>query len=205
MSFDPTIPLATDLLSQSQSDIQINFAQSNAIMGVDHVNFDNSLPAPALGKLGYLTIPADEGKHTFIHLKRVDTTTGTPGADPVTAANESALYAKYTGTTTELYYRYPSSGTVAQLLTVLASTLATPGSVTLSNGIIIKWGVVGGINTAGTVINFSGAFTTAVWSLVVTPESNTSRTIATNAPGLANFTCYSENNGTTVRYIAIGN
>lgn len=197
MSFDPTIPQPADLLSQSQVDIQTNFAQSNAVMGIDHVNFDNSLPAGS--------VPADRGTHQKVTLFNVST-------DPLQAFPQSQIYTKHLGIapnrTTALYFSYKPEAAlpdvVSQLFGVSSFTSGTPGSVTFSNGIIVKWGTVAGINIAGTLVNFSGAFTSAVWSLVVTPQSGSSRGVATGGPGLANFTCYSENNGTTIRYIAIG-
>jgi len=56
-------------------------------MGSDHVNFSNTLPA--VGVLGYLTVPADEGKHTIIHNKMV--LNGVVVAPP--GVNESLIYA----------------------------------------------------------------------------------------------------------------
>lgn len=105
MTFSPTIPAANDLLSTSQGDIQTNFSQSNSIFGVNHVNFDNSLPV--VGTLGYLTTLADEGKHTIIQTKMINDATAAPTA----GTNEGVFYVKETssGGRQEPFYRYPNA------------------------------------------------------------------------------------------------
>lgn len=77
MTFDPSIPLATDKLKQSQQDLLTNFTQLNAQFGIDHTAFE------VAGSNG-------DGYHKQITFK----TTTAPGAqvDP-----QSVLHTK-TGT-----------------------------------------------------------------------------------------------------------
>jgi len=46
MSYNASIPQATDLISQSQSQIQTNFSQANTAFGIDH-----TAPPIVTGKL----------------------------------------------------------------------------------------------------------------------------------------------------------
>jgi hypothetical protein len=55
MTYSPTIPTALDALSQSQGDIQTNFAQINTIFQLNHVEFNNA-------------VVGDRGKHKQVNL-----------------------------------------------------------------------------------------------------------------------------------------
>ncbi len=56
MSYNPNIPAATDIISQSQGQIQTNFEQANDIFGVNHVPF--SPTSSTQGYHAYLNFPA---------------------------------------------------------------------------------------------------------------------------------------------------
>lgn len=93
MTFNPNIPGPNDIISQSQAQIQTNFSQADSIFDVNHVTFDDSSAA-------------DRGKHrrsTYIEV-----------TDPVTAANEIAVYAKDVSGSTRMFLRQENNGTVIQ-------------------------------------------------------------------------------------------
>ena len=183
MTYSPAIPQANQLISQSQADLLANFSVADAVMGVNHVNFDNSLPLIAM--LGYLTAPADEGKHTIVHLKRVDAVLPSIGTDPTTVANEGAIYAKIPpvgiGATTELYYRHPSNGIISQLTGLYVQTAANGGTAGGNNnwintpwGIRIIWGqsAVAFTHTGKTIVAPAGTISVLTYQLTATDASN---------------------------------
>ena len=91
MTFNPNIPQAANIISQSQGQILTNFNQANTIFDVDHITFDAA-------------VVANRGKHdqsTYVEL----------AVDPATALNEVAVYSKNTGTQPEVFYRPELNGT----------------------------------------------------------------------------------------------
>jgi hypothetical protein len=88
MAFNPAIPAANDQLSQSQTDIQGNFAAINTLVGINHIDFG----ATGAGKHLYLQMP----EH----------------AAPATAIDEAGLYANVgvTSAVTELFFRRENNG-----------------------------------------------------------------------------------------------
>ena len=196
MTFDPAIPGANDLLSDSQSDIQTNFSESNNVMGINHVNFDNSLPA--------LAIAADRGKHHVTTL--IERVVGW-GFDPVTAANEVALYCKDLAGISTLYMRKESNGTVIQL----SGVDPTGNQTFLPGGLILKWGLEPNVLTTGaTLVTFPVAFPAGCLNVIATPIT----TLATRASSVSTFNVAFDgfnvvvNNATSVAqniyWIAIG-
>ena len=111
------IPLSTDKLSTSQADIRTNFSDIQALITVNHGDFD----------------AADEGKHTHVSLPE-------QGASPTTAADEVALFSRQSTLTgvAELAVRKESDGTVNEFT---SSTAATNGWTRLPSGILLKWGI----------------------------------------------------------------
>lgn len=92
MSFNPAIPAANDLLSQSQADLQTNFNQANVLFAINHVTFNDATVA-------------DRGKHIALLIKA--------GVAPVTGAGEGGLYVfNNAGARESLYYRRESAGAV---------------------------------------------------------------------------------------------
>lgn len=96
MTYDPNIPLAADLLSDSQADLLANFGQLNTQFGVNHVAFDD--------------VSADKGKHKFVQFVRQATAPATASI----GASEIVMYGKADGTDTELYGK-TTAGTEFQM------------------------------------------------------------------------------------------
>jgi len=189
MTYNPAIPAAADDPSVSQGQMLTNFAQANTLFGVNHVNFDSSLPA-GVGA-------GNAGKHYAVTI--ID-----QAAAPVTAANECALYSLATGGDSTLWFSKESAGTAIQM-TGPDPVIASPGQTFLPGGIILKWGTAV-VNTGGTAVGFAVAFPNNCWNVQVTPESTQSRGAAIAAGvGVGGFTAYAENNGTTMHWVAIGN
>lgn len=95
--------------------------------------------------------------------------------------------------------------TFAQLPTTLADT----GSITLANGLVIKWGITNGIsNGSSALITYDSPMPNNTFSVVVTYNGTTPSVGSPNsisAPTKDNFRLH--NGGTTVsvyRWIAIG-
>jgi len=98
MTFNPSIPGATDDMSDSQGDMLTNFGQLNTVFSEDHVAFNAS---------------ADKGKHNKVTLVSLGSDIDVDS--PATAINEIALFALEDGTDTEIYSRQENNGTVNQI------------------------------------------------------------------------------------------
>lgn len=194
MSYNANIPQATDLISQSQGQLLTNFSQANTAFGIDHTAFD---------------VAANQGKHkksTYVE----------QAADPVTIANELAVYSKdVAGVTTE-FLRKEGAGTVIAtsgqdpIRAAVGSTFL-PGDAT--RAIIFKWGDCGTVTPAGTAVAFTAGggsnFPTACFQVFVTVTqagSNSTRVVTVDPATFATtgFTAYSSNN-VNARFFAIGN
>ena len=126
MAFQPNIPASTDLLSDSQSDIQGNFQAIQTLIDVNHYDFGTS----------------DHGKHFMVSMPP-------QSPAPTFAAGEVGLYAFLNPTTSqnELYINKTNQVTVTQI-PATASTLSitsapaqgTAGFTYLPSGIFITWG-----------------------------------------------------------------
>ena len=119
MSYQNSIPLATDAMSTSQGDLQGNFLTLGSAWNVNHVQMN--LPA--------------QGKHHFIHIPN-----GTFGAGfpLITGGNEVALYAE----SGNLYLRPASQavGVHTNDINLTGGAKVSPGWCYLPNGLIMKWG-----------------------------------------------------------------
>lgn len=194
MTFNPNIPQATDLISQSQGQLLTNFSQANIAFGVDHTAFD---------------VAANQGKHkksTYLE----------QAADPVTLANEIDIYSKDVAGVTTMFLRKETAGTVIATSgqdPIRASTGSTfvPGDAT--RALIFKWGDCGTVLPAGSPVAFTTGggsnFPNACFQVFVTVTqagSNSTRTVTVDATTFAptGFTAYSSNN-VNARYFAIGN
>jgi hypothetical protein len=159
MSFDPAIPGPNDLLSDSQADIQANFSVTNNVMGINHVNFNNTIPP--------LSVAADQGKHHVTTL--IERIVGW-GFDPVTAANEVALYCKDLAGVSTLYMRKESNGTIIQM-SAADPVVAIQGSTFLPGGILLQWGAAI-LNADGDAFNFPVVFPNNCWGVTVTSRES---------------------------------
>jgi hypothetical protein len=186
MSFNPGIPQSSDIPAQSQAQILTNFNQTNSVFGINHIEFNNSTVA-------------NRGKHK--HVSMIE-----QGSDPVTAANEVALYSKDVSSVSQLFLRREANGTVIQM-TGQNPTIAQSGSTFLPGGIVMKWGFTGVIADNSTV-TFASAFPTNCWSvqLTIIDPSATTRILNVKTASLttANFQVRA-NGAVSAFYIAIGN
>lgn len=144
MTFDPNIPQANDIISVSQGEIQTNFSQLNTIFDVDHVTF-NDVTASNRGK---------HDKATFVN----------QAADPVTAANELAVYAKDVGGTPSLFIRQQSNGTVYQFSGPTPSASAS-GHTWLPGDLLLQWGTNNALWNGTNSITFPIAFSAPAFSV----------------------------------------
>lgn len=142
MSFDPSIPAANDVLSQSQSDIQNNFSQSNTLQGLDHYNWNDSTAAGAYrGFHKKLTFPE------------------APTSDPALNANQGIFFpkpdTKDSSTRAQLYFR---NITEIQQVTNRFHSISSgywmfPGGTASNPSLIHMWGIV----PAASFTNAAGA------------------------------------------------
>lgn len=191
MTFNPNIPQPNDLISQSQAQIQTNFSQSDTAFGIDHTAFSTV---------------SNQGKHkksSYIE----------QASDPVTSANEVAVYSKELSGASTLYLRKENAGTVVQM-SGQDPTVAAAGSTFLPGGVILKWGSGSVTNTQ--TVNFASAFPTACWQVILQPINNGAVTVANDYVYVASFntTGFSATavrritlagNTVAFSYIAIGN
>jgi len=191
MTFDPTIPKALQLISSSQGPIQTNFNQSNIIMGVDHVNFDETLPAA--GAAG------NAGKHYQVRI--ID-----QAGVPTTNATEIALHS-LAGV---LYFRKISNGTDIQMSGPDPVAGAT-GQTFLPGGLIMKWGTSAiGTGGGGTNVTFIGVgltnFPTTCFKVFVTSWDGNAH-YATVIPGTEAITGFNAraDAAISINWLAIGN
>ncbi len=153
MSYNANIPQPGDFISNSQGQIQTNFAKidsSTQGFGVDHVQFSAS---------------SNQGKHNKSTYRKQT-------VDPVTIANEIALYSKTASGALQLFLARASGGTVIQMTPNSGGDPAVfgfAGQSFLPGGIIIKWGNRNAV-ADGTTITFSAdtsAFPTTCYQVFV--------------------------------------
>ena len=181
MTYNAGIPLATDLISSSQSQIKTNFSQLDAQFGVDHTAF-------SVGG-------ATAGLHKQVSLPTV------LAVDPVVAGTASAIYAKAVAGVAQAFFA--NSASVKQLTGDV--TAAANGSTYLPGGIILKWGSAG---TIGAPVSFVGAFPNACFGVNVTSTDLAyTGSFHVNPITAANFTVTrtSGSGATGYYYIAVGN
>lgn len=130
MTFNPSIPQATDRPSRSQSDLLNNFTQLNTVFDVDHVTYNAA---------------ADRGEHTKITLNDVI-------ADPGLADPKCSVYIKTVAGDSELFFEKYDNTAVANLvqqMTNLVVTTAAAGGTVGGNisyidtpwGLRLLWGL----------------------------------------------------------------
>lgn len=177
MAFNPNIPQANDLLSDSQGDILVNFQTSNTSFGIDHYAFSN--------------LTANNGKHN-----KVTTPIISGGVAPVTASNEPIMYAlNPNGSIQALHFSRGGNNAVPTPLTYLQSTNAAISLLPLASttivsltGVAIASGIVSGYNAAAgansyVIARFS--WTNATNLMVInTISASGANTMAVTAPVL---------------------
>ncbi len=185
MTYNPNIPISSDIPAQSQAQFLTNFQQLNTVFDADHVPFNDATSA-------------NRGKH--------DKSTYIAGSDPATAAGEIAVYSKNAGGVPELFMRDQSSGTVIQLSKGVPSA-TFPGSTFLPGGVSMKWGNLTFSGTSGSAV-YSSAFTASPFSVVLTPvnpaaQASSWRVDTTSLSGFTMATNPSVTNAVFF-YIALG-
>jgi hypothetical protein len=150
MTYSPTIPTALDALSQSQGDIQTNFAQINTIFQLNHVEFNNA-------------VVGDRGKHKQVNLRAV--------ALPVTIAGEGALYVFNTGGAREqLRYRRESNGQEFGLTEWFGGAVRFNGAGVVLGGSIFNVAAVVRNGAGDYTITFTTPLTSANYIVLITPS-----------------------------------
>lgn len=181
MAYQPNIPQATDLISQSQSDILGNFQALQTLIDVNHVDFAS----------------ADQGKHKWCSFPA-------QGSSPGTTATEVAVFCRTSTLTTfnELCIQHPSNGTVVEMT---ASNLNTPGWSFLPSGILLKWGTVTSAGAGSHVFTYPTGATIPVYNQVfvvfLQPLANISAFVT--ATSTTTFT-YTASGAGNFSYLALG-
>ena len=194
MSYQSNIPLATDLLSKSQSDILNNFAAIQTLIDVNHVDFASS----------------DQGKHKFI-------TFPVQSPAPTFNAGEIGLYNFLsTRTSQDELYLVNSVGTTIPLTESLQSAT---GWAYLPSGILLKWG--SGTANGLTTFTFPAGATIPAFNHVFSMQITTAYPNINDGNGFVRlnsflapwtqFTAYGSqrtaqvNTAVSFQYLAIGN
>lgn len=151
-TYKQNIPLATDLKSQSQSDIKDNFGEIKTLVDINHVTFGDG----------------DQGKHKYVTLPE-------QGADPdLVEDNQATVYSKESDITTKTGLFWQGEGTGAAAGDVIEMTAkkinGNLGYTYLPSGIILHFGqgtATGG--GAGALNTFTGGgFPNNCYSVVIT-------------------------------------
>lgn len=208
MTFKPLIPQPAHYLSQSQKDLLLNNGQLNIVEGVNHVSFDNAIPANSLA--------AERGKHHMVELLNRDTSGSAPPyaiVDPAGTITEMVFYAKNRayanlGITETTAYLRKANGNLFQI-TGVDPVINSPGQTFLPGGIVLKWGgpvaIVSGVG--GTTIDFTalpiGRFESTCLNVQLTSSDNNAHfaTVQTYSP--TGFKARSDN-AINVFWLAIG-
>lgn len=152
MAYQANKPEATDLLYNSQDDIQKNFESIKDAFDANHVTFD----------LG------DEGKHKFVMLPE-------QVANPDPGANEAAIFSKESTVTSKtglFWQKEEAAGPVPGAVIEMTASKVTgvignkKGYTMLPSGLKINFGrgTITSGNQAGAAIDFSKHFTTTCYA-----------------------------------------
>ncbi|HDY87393.1 MAG TPA: hypothetical protein ENH82_04660 [bacterium] len=145
MTYNPNIPKATDLISESQGQILDNFTQLNDVFGKDHVKYDDATVA-------------DRGRHKQSTYQQLS-------ADPGTLTNENALYTKDDGSgNTRLFLQQEGPGSTVIQLSGTDPTIADNGFTFLPGNLLLQWGNVDAPSGLSGFFNFPTAFSAEPFS-----------------------------------------
>lgn len=133
--YNDAVPQSAQKISSTQNPILNNFQSILELLSVNHAPFNSP----------------DAGKHYYTSLEF-------QGSDPSTSSTEMAVYCKATPSgpnAAELFYRYPSNGSVEQLSGNIGSVgTFTNGYSYLAPNVLMKWGTATGIVNGSNVIVF---------------------------------------------------
>lgn len=132
-------------------------------------------------------------------------------------ARTIALSGGVTGTATSFNgssnITIPVTALDSSLLDTLPGTIGAAGSVTIG-GLVLKWGISGSVDADGSLaVSFPAAFPTAIYSVVLTPNTSTGPsgsgaeryTMATTSVSTSGFTIFNDSGVAMPAYwIAIG-
>ncbi len=121
MSFQPNIPLATDLISDSQQDILDNFTSIGTTFNVNHVDFNAS----------------GAGKHSKVEMPNNPSVTGVAGQATLFAASGDVWAVKGNGTPYQLTYGPPGTGTTNSFSFLPGQYVIGWGRSSVSNGSVV--------------------------------------------------------------------
>jgi hypothetical protein len=198
--YDPLIPQANDLISQSQSDILNNFGELNTIFNNDHYTWDYSTSAyrglhrKITFPLALGSDPALAGMAGYLFLKN----------DPNDASARAQVYYKNITETLQVTNRFHSA--------------VTNGYIQLQGGIIFMWGKISNPGSGNhtenfnTIANYTGApvgFPNACFnvSLTVNGTSSTQTAVLNQSTPFTStsFSYRMSASGPDVFWYAIGN
>lgn len=184
MTFNPSIPQATDKVRISQSDLLTNNTELDDIFGKNHIKYSDTT--------------ADKGKHAGIVLANLTVNSKTP---PATTSKEWALYVDDDANTNpQIYYKEPSSGTEYQITGPIKNT-GSYYETALPGGIGLKFGTLtldAGISSTFTYTTTFGltAFSSSTDSVSLTNTSDTTSSPRVIARTNTSFTAKSNSSGT---------
>jgi hypothetical protein len=200
MAYKPNIPLATDKISQSQSDINANFTAIDTVVGINHSAFGTATE----GKHKHVSFPVQAGAPAFL-------------------AGEEGLYSILNATTgvNELYVHRQTVDAAtdipltASALSYNAKAACVNGWTYLPSGLLLKWGsanINGALGTVTPTVWSGGPNFSRVFTAYVTPFDTGAavkfncglRTSPNNTSG--NFTVYATgfSASTGLIYLVIG-
>ncbi len=159
MTYNPNIPIGSNLVSSDISSMQTNFSQANTIFGSDHFDFT-------------IAPPSNRGLHKQVNFPTIPT-------PPVVATTASALYPKLGSGVTRLFF---VNATEDIQITGASSVTATPaadGYTTLPGGLILQWKVSTNVSSGNHNIVFPLAFPTATLSVMVTANAQSAANTVT--------------------------
>ncbi len=159
-TFTTHVPQSAQFISTTQRPIESNFQAINEWINVNHVGFSDA---------------DNYGKHTFLSFP-------SQNVNPSTTSTEMAIFcAPSTGANPyELYYRYPSNGSIVQLSGSGSGSSTSGGAASngygyLTTTIFIKWGnATGIIQGSNTIVFPTGggipAFSETPYQIYYTPS-----------------------------------
>lgn len=141
-TYFPTIPAATDLISNSQPQIQNNFTSIMSLIDVNHGDFATNVA----------------GQHKYVQMPQ-------QGSPPATLAGEVGLY-NFPGVGgNQMWVRKSDTTSIP----MTQASLALPGYTFLASGIILQWGINTGSSVALNSVTYPFTFPNRTLAIQVTP------------------------------------
>lgn len=196
--YDPLIPQPSDNLSTSQGQILNNFTELNNIFDADHFTWNNA----TVGNRGL------HREVTFPAVKAVD---------PTPSGVSSVIYTKTVSGASTAFFANASgasalwAGGGTGLVSLTGSGNDSIGSMTLGNGVIVKWGNIATIDGFVTPYSFAVAFPTACFNVIVccdaaAGQSSFAASVINSTVTAAGFSVKQTSLANrNVRFFAIGN